>query len=227
MTPDAPVSALTVPTESPSIAVLDYGIGNLRSAEKALQHVGAQAFLTADATQIAAADAVVLPGVGAFGRCREALAASGLDTVALDAVASGRPFLGICVGMQLLYDDSDETPGVAGLGVLPGTVRRLPAGVKHPQMQWNQLDMVTESPLFAGLGERPWVYFVHSFAAELTQDTIATCDYGGTVTAAAQRENVVATQFHPEKSGAVGLDILRNFVGIVARRRAVDVVGAP
>ena len=221
MTPDGP------PPEGPSIAVLDYGIGNLRSAEKALEHVGARAFLTADRAQVDAADAVVLPGVGAFGRCREALAASGLDSVALDAVASGRPFLGICVGMQLLYDGSDESPGVAGLGVLPGMVRRLPAGVKHPQMQWNQLDMLTESPFFAGLGDRPWVYFVHSFAAEQTQDTVATCDYGGPVTAAAQRENVVATQFHPEKSGVVGLEMLRNFVRVVADQRAADVVGAP
>jgi imidazole glycerol-phosphate synthase subunit HisH len=200
----------------PTIAVLDYGIGNLRSAEKALEHVGARASLTADPEQIAAADAVVLPGVGAFGRCRQALSESGLDELALEAVASGRPFLGICVGMQLLYDGSEESPGVTGLGVLPGMVRRLRPGVKHPQMQWNQLDMVTESPLFDGLGERPWMYFVHSFAADETQDTIATCEYGGPVTAAAQRENVVATQFHPEKSGVTGLHLLRNFVELVA-----------
>ena len=203
--------------DAPTIAVLDYGIGNLRSAEKALEHVGARATLTADPELIATADAVVLPGVGAFGRCREALAESGLDSLALDAVASGRPFLGICVGMQLLYDGSEESPGVTGLGVLPGMVRRLRPGVKHPQMQWNQLDMVTESPLFDGFGPRPWMYFVHSFAADETQDTIATCDYGGAVTAAAQRENVVATQFHPEKSGAAGLQLLRNFVRLVGR----------
>ncbi len=163
----------------PTIAVLDYGIGNLRSAEKALEHVGADALLTADADEVAAADAVVLPGVGAFGRCRDALAATGLDDVALAAVASGRPFLGICVGMQLLYDASEESPGVVGLGVLPGVVRRLPDGVKHPQMQWNRLDLLTETPLLAGLGERPWMYFVHSYAAETTDDVIATCDYGG------------------------------------------------
>jgi glutamine amidotransferase len=205
--------------DGPRIAVLDYGIGNLRSAEKAFEHVGASAILTADPAEVASADGVVLPGVGAFGRCREALAESGLDQVALDAVASGRPFLGICVGMQLLYESSEESPGVAGLGVLSGTVRRLPDGVKHPQMQWNQLDMVTESPLFDGLGERPWMYFVHSFAADRTQDTIATCDYGGPVTAAAARENVMATQFHPEKSGAAGLRLLTNFLAIVDRSR--------
>ena len=202
---------------APRIAVLDYGIGNLRSAEKALEHVGADAVLTADPSVVARADAVVLPGVGAFGRCREALADTGLDEVALEAVASGRPFLGICVGMQLLYDGSEESPGVTGLGVLPGMVRRLPGGVKHPQMQWNRLEPVTESPLFDGLGDRPWMYFVHSFAPEATAQVIATCDYGGPVTAAAQCDQVVATQFHPEKSGAVGLRLLGNFVTMAAR----------
>ena len=201
-----------------AIAVIDYGIGNLRSAEKAMQHVGADAFLTADPERIAAADGVVLPGVGAFGPCRQALSRAGLDGVTLDAVASGRPFLGICVGMQLLYDGSEESPGVAGLGVLPGMVRRLPDGVKHPQMQWNRLDPLTESPLLDGLGERPWMYFVHSFAAEPTGDVIATCDYGAAVPAAAQRENVYATQFHPEKSGQGGLTVLGNFVQLAARR---------
>ena len=200
----------------PRIAVLDYGIGNLRSAEKALEHVGADAFLTADPDRVERPDAVVLPGVGAFGRCREALSESGLDQVALDAVASGRPFLGICVGMQLLYEESDESPGVTGLGVLSGRVQRLPAGVKHPQMQWNQVDLVSESPLFDGLGERPWMYFVHSFAPEVTGDVIGTCDYGGAVTAAVQHEMVFATQFHPEKSGTAGLALLRNFVRLAA-----------
>jgi glutamine amidotransferase len=201
---------------APRIAVLDYGIGNLRSAEKALAHAGADAVLTADRREIDAAAAVVLPGVGAFGRCREALSDTGLDDVALDAVASGRPFLGICIGMQLLYDASEEAPGVAGLGVLGGTVRRLPAGVKHPQMQWNRLDALTEDPLLDGLGEHPWMYFVHSFAPELTSQVVATCDYGGPVTAMARHEQVVATQFHPEKSGAPGLRLLSNFVRLAA-----------
>ena len=203
----------------PTIAVLDYGIGNLRSAEKALEHVGAVAVLTADADEIAQADAVVLPGVGAFGRCREALAKTGLDEAALNAVASGRPFLGICVGMQLLYDSSEESPGIAGLGVFAGTVRRLQPGVKQPQMQWNQLSLMNDSPLFEGLGENPWMYFVHSFAAEPSQYLLATCEYGGSVVAAAQRELVFATQFHPEKSGQAGLAVLRNFVNIAASSR--------
>ncbi|MCB1272571.1 MAG: imidazole glycerol phosphate synthase subunit HisH [Microthrixaceae bacterium] len=201
------------------IAVLDYGIGNLRSAEKAFQHVGADAFLTSNPETVAEADAVVLPGVGAFGRCREALHDSGLDEVALDAVASGRPFLGICVGMQLLYDGSEEAPGSVGLGVLQGGVVRLPSGVRHPQMQWNRLQPRGESRLLQGLGEHPWMYFVHSFAPELTADTIATCDYGGEVVALAQRDNVFATQFHPEKSSAAGLALLANFVSMALEER--------
>ncbi len=206
-------------TDRPTrLAVLDYGIGNLRSAQKALEHVGADAALTADPAVVEAADGVVLPGVGAFGRCREALADTGLDRVALDAIEAGRPFLGICIGMQLLYESSEESPGVEGLGVLPGVVRRLPDDVKHPQMQWNRLDVVSASPLLEGLGERPWMYFVHSFAAEATDDVIATVDYGGPVTAAAQRGSVMATQFHPEKSGRGGLAVLRNFVELAATR---------
>lgn len=202
---------------APRIAVLDYGIGNLRSAQKAFQHVGADASLTSDPDAVAAADAVVLPGVGNFGRCREALAATGMDRVALDAVESGRPFLGICVGMQLLHEESEESPGAKGLGVLPGVVRLLPEGVKRPQMQWNRLDLVADSPLWEGLGEHPWVYFVHSYAVEGSEHVIATCDYGGPVVAAVQHRNVIATQFHPEKSSKVGLAVLANFVDLTAR----------
>jgi glutamine amidotransferase len=193
------------------IAVLDYGIGNLRSAEKALQRVGADAVLTSEAALASAADGVVLPGVGAFGRCMERLQASGLDQVVMQAVDAGTPLLGICVGMQMLYHGSDESPGVAGLGVLPGTLHLLPDGVKRPQMQWNRLDVIGECPLLAGLGDEPWVYFVHSYAAEISADVVATCDYGGPVTAAVARGYVWATQFHPEKSGPVGMRLLANF----------------
>ena len=147
------------------IAVLDYGIGNLRSAEKALQHLGADAALVADPEAAAGAAGVVLPGVGSFGRCMEALRRRGLDRVVHEAVASGRPFIGICVGMQMLYEGSDESPGVPGLGVLPGRVRRLPAGVKRPQMQWNRLVLNQPThPMVQALGPEPWVYFVHSYA---------------------------------------------------------------
>ena len=200
---------------APFIAVLDYGIGNLRSAEKALLRQGAAAELVTDPARAALAAGVVLPGVGAFGACMAALRASGLHTVALDAVASGRPFLGICVGMQMLFDASEEDPAACGLGVLPGTVRWIPPGVKRPQMQWNQLALRRPAdPLFAGLGDSPWLYFVHSLHGVPTDpaSVAATCDYGGTVNAAFRSGNVFATQFHPEKSGVAGLALLGNFV---------------
>jgi glutamine amidotransferase len=199
------------------IAVLDYGIGNLRSAQKALQHVGADARLTADPGLIREAAGVVLPGVGAFGPCMEALRSSGLDELTLETVAAERPFLGICIGMQMLYAGSDESPGVPGLGILPGRVRLLSSDVKRPQMQWNVL---TDRPrpdappsiMLAGMTAPTWVYFVHSYAAEITRDVVATCDYGGPVTAAVESGRTWATQFHPEKSAANGLRLLSNFV---------------
>jgi glutamine amidotransferase len=199
------------------IAVLDYGIGNLRSAQKGLERVGADARLTADPGLVRDAAAVVLPGVGNFGRCMEALRAHRLDGLVHEVVEAGTPFAGICVGMQMLYEGSDESPDVPGLGVLPGRIVLLPEGVKRPQMQWNQLDIVEPAELFDGLAPSPWVYFVHSFAAEATSHVAATCDYGGPVTAAAHRDNVWATQFHPEKSGANGLQILGNFVALADR----------
>jgi len=205
------------------IAVLDYGIGNLRSAEKALQHVGADARLVTDPEQAAAAEGVVLPGVGAFGRCAEALEASGLGEVARRALDAGTPFLGICVGFQLLFEGSEEAPGVPGLGALPGVVRALPDTVKRPQMQWNVLERRgapgAASAMLAGLPEAPWAYFVHSYAPEDGPDVVATCDYGGPVVAAAERGPLWGTQFHPEKSGTVGLAMLRNFVDACDARR--------
>jgi len=202
-------------TGGPRIAVLDYGIGNLRSAEKALQHVGAAARLVTDAASVEAADAVVLPGVGAFGACARALRDSGLEEPARAALAAGVPFFGVCVGFQLLYEGSVESPGARGLGVFPGTVGPLPPGVKHPQMQWNTLEVRGEGepePL-VGLGVRPWVYFVHSFVPPVGDETVAVCDYGGPVAALATRGTLWGAQFHPEKSGATGLGLLANFVG--------------
>ncbi|MEI8239321.1 MAG: imidazole glycerol phosphate synthase subunit HisH [Actinomycetota bacterium] len=198
----------------PLVAVLDYGIGNLRSAQKALEHCGADARLTADRSLVADAAAVVLPGVGAFGACMRALRDAGLEAVVHDAVDSGRPFLGICVGMQMLFDGSDEDPDDAGLGIIPGAVRWITDELPRPQMQWNQLDLVNDDRLFSGLGEHPWVYFVHSLHGVPTDPAVvtATCDYGGTVNAVFRSGNVAATQFHPEKSGRPGLALLRNFV---------------
>ncbi|QXC62561.1 imidazole glycerol phosphate synthase subunit HisH [Aquihabitans sp. G128] len=206
--------------DRPLVAVLDYGIGNLRSAQKALEKVGADARLTADAGVIADAAGVVLPGVGAFGRCMEALADAGLATIAHDAGAAaaagdGRPFLGVCVGMQMLFDGSDESPGVPGLGVVGGQIRLIPEGVKRPQMQWNVLDWAKPTPMADGQPDPSWVYFVHSYFAEVADpaDVAATCEYGVPVTAAIQRNALWATQFHPEKSAGNGLRLLAAFVG--------------
>lgn len=194
------------------IAVLDYGIGNLRSAEKALQRVGADARLVTTPDAAEGAAGVVLPGVGAFGRCMEALRDTGLDKAALAAVDRGTPFLGVCVGTQLLYEASEESPGVTGLAILPGTVVRLPDGLKRPQMQWNALRIRRPSPLLDGLGTSPWVYFVHSYVAPDSDDVIATCEYGIEVPAVIERDRLWATQFHPEKSAETGLRLLANFL---------------
>ena len=207
-----------------TIAVLDYGIGNLASAYRALVHLGANVELVADAAEADGADGVVLPGVGAFGRCAEALVDSGLDKVARNALETGVPFLGICVGFQLLYEGSEESPGTPGLGALAGTVQRLPAGVKCPQIQWNPLRAVGDRPsaILAGLPMDPWMYFVHSFVPPIGPETVATCDYGGDIAAAIERDHIWGTQFHPEKSGAFGLAVLANFVELATARGAAQ-----
>lgn len=203
------------------IAVVDYGVGNLRSAEKALQHVGADARLTASAADVGAADGVVVPGVGAFAGSLRALEESGLTEVVRDVAVGARdstgvPYLGICVGLQMLFDESEENPGVTGLGVLPGAVASLSRTEKLPQMQWNRMMIDGEHRLFAGLGARPWCYYVHSYAAPVGAYTIAHCDYGGSVCAALGTGRLVATQFHPEKSGHAGLKVLANFASLCA-----------
>lgn len=219
------------------IAVLDYGIGNLCSAQRALRQVGAEAVLATCPSEAEGADGFVLPGVGAFGASRAALARTGLDQVAVAAIAAGLPLLGVCVGLQLLYEGSEEDPGVEGLGVLPGRSVALNPAEKRPQMQWNLVrpldspapsggpasdrtargDRTARSRLVASLPPDPWVYFVHSFAPELTEDTVAVCDYGGPVVAAVERGALWGTQFHPEKSGQVGLALLAAFVKACAR----------
>jgi len=196
------------------IAVLDYGIGNLRSAEKALQHLGVDAALTTDPAVARQAAGVVLPGVGAFGRCMEQLRESGLEPVVHEAVEAGKPFLGICIGMQMLFDASEEAPGVKGLGIIPGEVRKLTVTTERlPHMGWNTVEIRTGSMLFDGIDDGSWLYFVHSYAPVPDDEAViaATTEYGGSVVAAVEQNSLWATQFHPEKSAANGLRLLKNF----------------
>ncbi len=200
------------------VAIIDYGMGNLRSVEKAFHKVGVPgAFVTDDPRAVEGADKAVLPGDGAFDSTMHSLRRSGVDQIALEFIASGRPFLGICVGMQALLTSSEEgEPGVLGLNVVPGRVRRFPAdhALKVPQIGWNNLAFTPGSPLGADLpGESPMAYFLHSYycVPDDPADWAATTDYGVSYCAALHRGNVWATQFHPEKSGPGGLAILRNF----------------
>jgi len=197
------------------IAIIDYGVGNLFSVEKAFVKLGADVIVTSDAEEIAKADKIVLPGVGAFGDCMQNLIESGLIPTILDAVATGKPFLGICVGLQILFDGSEESPGVAGLGIIKGMVKKIYApALKIPHMGWNSLEFTAASPLFQALPKSPYVYFVHSYYAvpEDPSVILAVTEYGQQVTAAVAQKNIQATQFHPEKSGDIGLLILKNFI---------------
>ena len=197
------------------IAIIDYDAGNLRSVEKALEALGQQVIVTKDAETIRQAEKVILPGVGAFGDAMANLQRLGLVEVIRETAASGKPFLGICLGLQLLFEDSDETPGVPGLGILRGHIKRIPEqpGLKVPHMGWNNLELHHDGALFRGLPEHPYVYFVHSYylEAEDTDIVTATAEYGVTIHASVQRGNLFACQFHPEKSSQIGLAILKNF----------------
>lgn len=195
------------------VVIIDYGMGNLYSVKNALLAVGAEPVVTSDRDVIAAAERVILPGVGAFGDCMANLEKSGLIPVIRQLLNSGKPFLGICLGMQLLFDGSDEAPGVAGLGYFKGQVKYLPTSLKIPHMGWNKLELRSPSLLLSG-ADGEYVYFVHSFHAEPEDRSIITsiCDYGMEVTASVGRGNVQAFQFHPEKSSRVGMQLLKNFV---------------
>ena len=202
------------------IAVLDYGIGNLRSAEKALLRVGADARLVDSPEGAIDASGVVLPGVGAFGACARALRYSGLDEVVRLCITDGRPFLGICVGLQLLFEGSEEDPEIPGLGILQGSVRALRTTERRPQMQWNLVRQVAgrSSRLLGDDGSR-WYYFVHSYVPvpegeEVPHSVVGTCDYGGEMAVAFERGNMFGTQFHPEKSASAGLQLLERFARI-------------
>ena len=209
----------------PRIAIVDYGIGNLPSAQKATERAGGDAFISRDPAEIASADGVILPGVGAMARCMASLSECGVHSVVVDAIASGRPFLGICVGMQMLHRGSDEHGGVEGLGVFDGVVRLLPDTVKRPQMQWNVVTALRPSVLLAELPDPAWMYFVHSFAPEMHADVVGVCDYGGPVAAVVERGAVMGTQFHPEKSSAAGIALLGNFVRACTTPKPVSKAG--
>jgi len=199
------------------IAIIDYGMGNLRSVQKAFQYIGCEALLTRDAAQIAAASHVVLPGVGAFGDAMDNLRALDLIAPIHDAVRSGRPFLGICVGLQLLFEESEEMGRHAGLGIFPGKVVQLRISGKVPHIGWNQIHRKKESPLLAGLPEDGFAYFVHSYYAVPTDPSLvlATTDYEIDFLSVAGQQNVFGIQFHPEKSQDNGLRILKNFAEMV------------
>ena len=193
-------------------AIVDYGVGNLRSIANAMDYLGMDTAVTADAGALERADAIILPGVGAFPDAAEKLRAADLDR-ALLAQAEKKPVLGICLGMQLLLDEGEEVRPCRGLSLVPGRVERIPTGLKLPHIGWNSLSFQNDAPLFRGLPEVAWVYFVHSYCAvpEREEDVIARTDYGASVVAAVRRGNVYGCQFHPEKSGEVGLQILKNF----------------
>ncbi|MEE0105392.1 MAG: imidazole glycerol phosphate synthase subunit HisH [Lachnospiraceae bacterium] len=197
------------------IAILDYDAGNIRSVEKALQHLGEETILTHDFREIQKAGKVILPGVGAFGDAMEHLKHYELDRAIKEVVAMDKPFLGICLGLQLLFESSDETPGVEGLGILKGNILRIPEeeGLKIPHIGWNSLEFPREGRLFQDLPADPYVYFVHSYylQAQEPQIVTATCEYGVQIHASVEKNQVFACQFHPEKSGEVGLKILKNF----------------
>lgn len=197
------------------IAILDYDAGNIRSVEKALQHLGEETILTHDFREIQKADKVILPGVGAFGDAMEHLKHYELDRAIKEVVAMDKPFLGICLGLQLLFESSDETPGVEGLGILKGNILRIPEeeGLKIPHIGWNSLDFPRKGRLFQDLPADPYVYFVHSYYLQVQEPQIvtATCEYGVQIHASVEKNQVFACQFHPEKSGEVGLKILKNF----------------
>lgn len=198
------------------IAIVDYGVGNLFSLKSSFAAIGAEAVVTADTAVLAEASHIVLPGVGAFGDAAEKLRSSGMAQAVTQLAASGKPLLGICLGMQLLFDKSYEYGEHAGLGLLHGSIRPIAdvigQGLKIPHMGWNRLRFVRDNPLFSHIQEGDYVYFVHSYyAADCADSVIATADYGAPLTAAAAKGNVYGCQFHPEKSGDVGLKILRAF----------------
>ncbi len=194
------------------ISVFDYGAGNLQSVQNTLGAIGAQYELIRDAEAVERSHKLILPGVGHFGQMLRALDTLGVRDAIVNRIRVGVPFLGICLGLQALFESSEEAPGERGLGIYPGVVKRFKGDVRIPHMGWNQLNKVGESRMMQGVGEHPYVYFANSYYCPLITETSATCDYTRSFTAAVEKYNVCGVQFHPEKSGAVGLQIVRNFI---------------
>ena len=194
------------------IAILDYGAGNLRSVQNTLSEIGARYTLVDDAEGLRRADKIILPGVGHFGQMLRSLDAMRVRETLIARIREGVPFLGICLGLQALFDGSDEAPEIRGLGLFPGTVRRFAQDARVPHMGWNDLDVKPDSKLLAGVAPRPFVYFAHSYYVPLCDAAKAVCTYTVTYTAVLESDNVFGVQFHPEKSGALGLKIVRNFI---------------
>jgi imidazole glycerol-phosphate synthase subunit HisH len=200
-----------------TIAVLDYGMGNLRSVSRAVEHVGGTVDVTGDPARALNADGLVVPGVGHFGACMGNLLERGLDAVVKEFATSGRPMFGVCVGMQVLFDGSEEAPDVPGMGLFEGVSTRLPANVKVPHMGWNRVVWSEEHPYVHDVPET-WFYFVHSFAPPSNHGVVGSTRYGAPFAAAVAKDNVFATQFHPEKSGRWGLKLYQEFVRDVDKR---------
>lgn len=200
------------------IAIIDYGAGNIRSVYKALRFIGADCKITKDKTEIMNADGAILPGQGSFGDCMNSMTSREIADTVKDFINSGKPFLGICVGLQLLFDESEESEGVKGLGVFEGKIRRIPngEGLKIPHMGWNSLEIKDGDPLFKDVENGSYVYFVHSYYLDCPDKSLVSSqtEYGVRIDASVSRGNVFATQFHPEKSGDVGLKLLKNFTEI-------------
>ncbi len=199
------------------IAIVDYGAGNLQSVQKALDFIGAKTQISADGDFILSADGVILPGVGSFEDAMNCLKKSGLVDPVKKAATCGKPFLGICLGLQLLFEQSEESPEAVGLGILEGKIKKIPSnGLKVPHMGWNSLDIKTNDGIFKGISQGSYVYFVHSYYldAENKEEVAATTQYGISIDAAVSKGSLFGCQFHPEKSGDVGLSMLRNFAGI-------------
>ena len=202
------------------IAIIDYGAGNIQSVYKALKFIGADWKVTSDKDEILNADGAILPGVGSFGDAMDTMTKRGIKDTIIEYTKSGKPFLGICLGLQLLFPESEETPGVKGLDIFKGTITKIPnqnRTLKIPHMGWNNISIKQKNGIFKGIEGEPYVYFVHSFYLKAQDKDIvaATTQYGVEIDAAVQKGNIIATQFHPEKSGEVGLKMLKNFVEMV------------